>query len=88
MELKTLRMITTPDQAWALLQRHADNDVRSLRLTELCQEEDRVTSMVAVHNSTVDLEDGNDNDDGGHLLLVDFSRQRMVRFLAISFLFP
>jgi len=33
--------------------------------------------MVAVHNSTVDLECG-EGDGQGHLLLVDFSRQRMT----------
>lgn len=37
-----------------------------------------MTSMVAVHNSTVDVEEGGKSGGAGHLLLVDFSRQRMV----------
>jgi len=76
-------VITNPTQAWALLQRHANNDVPSFRLNKLCQDEDRTTSMVAVHNSTVDLECG-EGDGQGHLLLVDFSRQRM-RFSLVHF---
>ncbi|KAL7490219.1 hypothetical protein ACHAW6_016212 [Cyclotella cf. meneghiniana] len=63
-------MVITPSQAGALLHRHA-TEISSLRLFELCQDANRVTSMVAVHNSTTD-------DEEDHLLLVDFSRQKMT----------
>eukprot|EP00804_Cyclotella_cryptica_P020343 CCRYP_012577-RA/>CCRYP_012577-RA protein AED:0.08 eAED:0.08 QI:166/1/1/1/1/1/2/57/740 len=63
-------MIITPSQAGSLLHRHAA-EIASLRLSALCQDVDRVTSMVAVHNSPSD-------DEEDRLLLVDFSRQKMT----------
>lgn len=44
--------LTTPLQAWAILSRHARDDIASLRLKELCTDNDRVSSLVAVHNGS------------------------------------
>jgi len=74
-------MIISPPQAWSMLQRHADTDVRSLRLVELRNhdnQEEVSGTFVAVHNSTVDVENNGDNNDDGHLLILDWSRQRMT----------
>lgn len=57
----------TPSQSAAILTRHA-HEISSLRLNELCADDDRVASMVAVCN----------DEDEDRLLMVDFSRQRMV----------
>lgn len=57
----------TASQAWAILARHARDDIGSLRLQELCRDNDRLSSFVAVRNSEQD-----------RLLLVDLSRQRMT----------
>jgi hypothetical protein len=57
----------TPSQSSSILARHA-NEIAPLRLLELCADEDRVASMMAVCN----------NEDEDRLLIVDFSRQRMV----------
>jgi hypothetical protein len=43
---------TTPSQAWAILSRHARDDIAPLRLKELCTDDDRVSSLVAVHNGS------------------------------------
>ena len=59
----------TPSQSTAILSRHA-SEISTFRLIDLCVDVDRVSSMVAVCNS---------NEDGEErMLLVDFSRQRMV----------
>lgn len=58
----------SPNQSRAILSRHA-TEIASLRLVDLCSDDDRVTSMVMACN----------NDDDERMLLVDFSRQRMVR---------
>lgn len=58
--------IATASQAWAILARHARDEIQSLRLQELCQDNDRVSSLVTVRSS----------DEG--TLIVDFSRQRMT----------
>jgi len=39
-------------QAWAALRRHARDDIAPLRLHELCRDEDRVSSLVAVYNTS------------------------------------
>jgi len=57
----------TASQAWAILARHARDDIGSLRLQELCRDNDRVSSLVAVLNS-----------DQDRILLVDLSRQRIT----------
>ena len=54
-------------QIWALLTRHAQEDIANLRLQELCRDNDRVSSLVSVHNGAPD-----------RMLLVDLSRQRMT----------
>ena len=58
--------LTTAAQAWAILARHARDEISHLRLQELCRDQDRVSSLVAVHNAP-----------GDHILLIDLSRQRM-----------
>lgn len=57
----------TASQAWAILVRHARDEISPLRLQELCGDSDRVSSLVAVQNAEED-----------RILLVDFSRQRMT----------
>ena len=63
-----------PSQAWAILKRHARDEVAPLRLRELCQDNDRVSSLVAVHNT----EDGDGDQSQQYTLIVDLSRQRMT----------
>jgi glucose-6-phosphate isomerase len=57
----------TASQAWAILKRHARDEISPLRLQELCRDNDRVSSLVSVHNGAPD-----------RMLLVDLSRQRMT----------
>ena len=72
-------------QAWAILQRHAHDEIAPLRLQELCRDNDRVSSLVAVHNSTSVLH-ANTMPTSSHepaleqdrMLLLDLSRQRMT----------
>jgi hypothetical protein len=61
--------IATASQAWAILARHARDEIQSLRLQELCQDNDRVSSLVTVRSSGADYDNS---------LIVDFSRQRMT----------
>jgi len=64
--------IIAPSQAWSMLQRHADKDVKPLRLSELIRNhdtnnnEDGVDAFVEVHNSS----------DNNSQFIVDWSRQR------------
>jgi glucose-6-phosphate isomerase len=58
----------TPSQAWAILKRHARDEITPLRLLELCRDNDRVSSLVTVYNSS----------DDQHMVMVDLSRQRMT----------
>jgi glucose-6-phosphate isomerase len=58
----------TPSQAMAILKRHARDEITPLRLRELCRDNDRVSSLVTVYNST--------NEQ--HMFMVDLSRQRMT----------
>eukprot|EP00814_Leptocylindrus_danicus_P016214 CAMPEP_0116010178 /NCGR_PEP_ID=MMETSP0321-20121206/3855_1 /TAXON_ID=163516 /ORGANISM="Leptocylindrus danicus var. danicus, Strain B650" /LENGTH=634 /DNA_ID=CAMNT_0003479245 /DNA_START=40 /DNA_END=1944 /DNA_ORIENTATION=+ len=67
----------TAAQAWAILQRHAREEISSLRLQELCADTDRVSSLVAVHTSHFnDLPPS--KTDLPHILIADISRQRMT----------
>ena len=43
---------TSPTQAWAVLSRHARDDIATLRLKELCTDNDRVSALVAAHNGS------------------------------------
>lgn len=43
---------TSPSQAWAILSRHARDDISALRLKELCTDNDRVSSLVTVHSGS------------------------------------
>jgi len=42
---------TTPSQAWSILNRHLRDEIAPLRLKELCTDNDRVSSLVAVVNN-------------------------------------
>ena len=56
----------TASQAWAILKRHARDEISPLRLKELCRDNDRVSSLVAVYNASPE-----------RILLADLSRQRL-----------
>lgn len=58
----------SPSQAWAILARHARDDIHSLRLQELCRDNDRVSSLVMVNN----------HSERNNLLVADLSRQLMT----------
>lgn len=57
----------TASQAWAILKRHARDEIEPLRLQELCRDNDRVSSLVSVHSPIPN-----------RMLVVDLSRQRMT----------
>ena len=61
-------MSIQPSQAFSLLQHHANVDIHPLKLANLCTDEDRVNSMISVHNSA----------NHENVLLADYSRQRMT----------
>ena len=67
----------TAAQACAILQRHAREEISSLRLQELCADTDRVSSLVAVHTSHFSDMSSN-KPDLPHILIADISRQRMT----------
>lgn len=71
---------TTASQAWAILSRHARDEISSLRLQELCRDNDRVSSLVAVYNTTFTSNSrlGNDPVLENRILIADLSRQRMT----------
>ena len=52
---------------WAILKRHAKDEIALLRLNQLCRDNDRVSSLVSVYNATPD-----------RMLVLDLSRQRMT----------
>jgi glucose-6-phosphate isomerase len=60
--------IVTASQAWAILTRHAREEIQPLRLQELCHDNPRVSSLVTVHSS----------EDSAQTLILDISRQRMT----------
>ena len=72
-----LTSIIGPAQAWSALRRHAEDDVGSLRLVDLRGRRDVGVGVdddsVVVHRSN---DSGGNDDDDGHLLIVDWSRQR------------
>ena len=84
---------TTPSQAWSILNRHLRDEIASLRLKELCTDNDRVSSLVAVVNnnesaskriatsmshSSRKSNSTNNSIGGNRLLVADLSRQRMT----------
>ena len=86
-------MTANASQAWAILKRHARDEIATLRLQDLCNDNERVSSLVAVHNSTPTIttsttptaaaaSDGRINSSTSNhhnsMLLVDLSRQRMT----------
>lgn len=60
-------MSATASQAWAILRRHARDEIATLRLQDLCQDNERVSGLVCVHNSPT-----------GQMMMIDLSRQRMT----------
>ena len=62
---------TTASQAWAILKRHARDEMMKLRLIELCQDKGRVSSLVSVYTC-------NATPPRNNTLMVDLSRQRMT----------
>ena len=85
-------MNTTPSQAWSILERHAREEISSLRLQELCSDNKRVASLVAVHTSNPQLNSSASNHarkngpqhvqtdfmEIPHVLIADISRQKMT----------
>ena len=83
---------TTPPQAWAILSRHARDDIAPLRLKDLCTDNDRITSLVTVHSGSQDAihrfvtsakQNANNNGSTGYYvknrtLIADLSRQRLT----------
>jgi hypothetical protein len=67
---------TTASQAWAVLKRHARDEIIHLRLQELCRDNDRVSSLVSVYNGGDGGSDGGGNND--RMIMVDLSRQRIT----------
>ena len=61
---------TTASQAWAILRRHARDEISHLRLQELCRDNDRVSSLVSVYNAMT--------PSANSMLMIDLSRQRMT----------
>jgi hypothetical protein len=69
--------LTTAKQAWAILNRHARDDIQRLRLQELCRDNDRVSSLVSVYNCGSGSS-SNNNNSNARMIIVDVSRQRMT----------
>ena len=67
----------TPSQALALLSRHARDEITPLHLRELCRDNDRVSSLVSVHNTSMKTENSGKINIPRSLIL-DISRQRMT----------
>jgi glucose-6-phosphate isomerase len=61
----------TATQAWAILKRHARDEISHLRLIELCQDNDRVSSLVTIYNASP-------QSRSNSMLMIDLSRQRMT----------
>ena len=73
----------TAAQAWAILERHAKEEISSLRLQELCTDNQRVSSLVAVHTSqyyeaTDQMNDKRQQVLMPHVLIADISRQKIT----------
>jgi glucose-6-phosphate isomerase len=64
---------TTADQAWAILRRHARDEVSHLRLRELCRSDERVSALVSVYNA--DHNNSQQQQQQGRMMMVDLSRQ-------------
>lgn len=70
MALSSDNCSTTASQAWAILRRHARDEISRLRLQELCRDNDRVSSLVSVYNAIT--------PSANSMLMIDLSRQRMT----------
>jgi len=85
-------LTATTSQAWAVVRRHA-REIAPLRLHQLCDDNDRVSSLVAVYNTTSETSASSTTDINQHpshpkqqhekvkedrILIVDLSRQRMT----------
>jgi glucose-6-phosphate isomerase len=78
---------TTPSQAWAILSRHARDDIAPLRLKDLCTDDDRITSLVTVHSGSSNASSRFTTSakhtnfplrNLNRTLIADLSRQRMT----------
>jgi len=68
--------VVSPPQSWAILSRHAREEILPLEMPELCRDTDRVSALLAVHNSrSVAASESNQNSNVNHVLIVDLSRQ-------------
>ena len=74
-------------QAWAILHRHAKDEIEPLRLQELLRDNDRVSALVAVYNTSFEPSTTiSAKEDDGHnatslenrTIIADLSRQRMT----------
>ena len=74
--LSSVTSAATASQAWAVLKRHARDEIIHLRLQELCRDNDRVSSLVSVYNGGASNETDYSSND--RMLMVDLSRQRMT----------
>jgi len=66
-------------QIWAILGRHAREDIANLRLQELCRDNDRVSALVSVYNTTFETSPSTLQEPRTleqPLLIADLSRQR------------
>lgn len=73
-------MIINPSQAWSILHRHAETDVKSIRLSELRTHHDTANNnnqtdgFVTVHNNSNSTTSNGNN----HEIIVDWSRNRVT----------
>ena len=68
-----------PLQIWAILSRHAQQDIAHLRLQELCRDNDRVSALVSVYNTVYETSPSTPQEPvttEHPLLIADLSRQR------------
>jgi glucose-6-phosphate isomerase len=66
-------------QIWAILARHAQDEIANLRLQELCRDDDRVSSLVTVLNTTFEAPTHPQPvTRQNRMLIADLSRQRMT----------
>ena len=75
-------MIINPSQAWSILHRHAETDVKSIRLSELRTHRDdannnnnQTDGFVTVHNNSNST---TSSDGNNHEIIVDWSRNRVT----------
>lgn len=72
----------TASQTWSILKRHGKDEIEPLHLQDLCRDDDRVSSLVAVYNTTSEVIASTTTDHPeekeDRILIADLSRQRMT----------